>query len=104
MRGKLQQHHVDDSDLRKGAKHLHKCKRVTWRRWSSKNLHGVRERHRMLHGRESIVPKVGEVVIIPSDEKNRNKRTLGIIDSPILGFHVTSSKLKNKELSIILRF
>ena len=37
----LQPHHCDDSDLRKRAKYLRRCKETMWRRWSNEYLRGL---------------------------------------------------------------
>ena len=46
---------------------------------------GLRERHNLkLHNKKSFL-KLGDVVIIQSDEQNRNKWKLGIVESLIPG-------------------
>ena len=73
-------HRVEPNDLRKRAKHLRRCKEAVWRRWRNEYLRGLRERHNQQHGRKTSTPKVGEVVIIKSDEKNRGKWKLGVVE------------------------
>ena len=48
-------------------------------------LKGLRERHNQQHGNKSSAPTVGEVVIIKSDEKNRGKWKIGIVEKVIRG-------------------
>ena len=72
-------------DLRKRAKHLRRCKEAVWRRWRNEYLRGLRERHNQQHGGKTNAPKVGEVVIIKSDEKNLGKWKLGVVEAVIPG-------------------
>jgi len=81
----LQTHHVQDYDLRNRAKHLLKCKNALWSRWTTEYLRSLREQHRLKHKGANNHPNEGEVVIIKSDEKNRGKWKLGIVDKLIVG-------------------
>jgi hypothetical protein len=81
----LEPHQVESKDLRKRAKHLRRCKDAVWRRWKNEYLRGLRERHNQQHGNKSSAPKVGEVVIIKSDERNRGKWKLGVVETVIVG-------------------
>ena len=76
---------MEPNDLRKRAKHLRRCKEAVWPRWRNEYLRGLRERHNQQHGRKTSTPKVGEVVIIKSDEKNRGKWKLGVVEAGIPG-------------------
>ncbi|XP_028411542.1 uncharacterized protein LOC114534187 [Dendronephthya gigantea] len=81
----LQPHRIENQDLRKRAKHLRKCKEALWGRWSQEYLRSLRERHRNLIGSKGDVPAVGDVVILKTDERNRGKWPLGIIEELIAG-------------------
>ena len=81
----LEPHRVVSLDLRKRAKHLRRCKDTVWRRWRNEYLRGLRERHNQQHDNKSTAPTVGEVVIIKSDEKNRGKWKIGVIEQVIRG-------------------
>ena len=81
----LQPHHIEDSDLRKRAKHLLKCKEAVWRRWTQEYLRNLRERHRSKAGNRGAVPAVGDVVIIATDERKRGRWPLGIVEELIVG-------------------
>ena len=70
---------IQDHELRKRARHLRKCKEILWKRWSSEYLRGLRERHNLKHHGKSTSLKIGDVVIIKSEDKNRGKWPLGII-------------------------
>ena len=65
-------------DLRKRAKHLKSCKDALWKRWTREYLAALRERHG--RGKEGKLKslKIGDVVIIHSEEKNRGQWPLGI--------------------------
>ena len=75
----LAAHHLEDTDLRKRAKYLFKCKEAIWRRWSNEYLRGLRERHNQKHKSTSFSVAIGDVVIIQSDERNRGKWPLGVV-------------------------
>ena len=76
----LQPHHCEEMDLRKRAKYLRKCKDVMWKRWSQEYLRGLRERHDLTHKDKQSKLSIGDVVIIKSDDKNRGKWPLGIVE------------------------
>ena len=76
----LEAHHLEDADLRKRAKYLLKCKDAMWRRWSNEYLRGLRERHNQKHKKSSFTVANGDVVIIQSDERNRGKWPLGVVE------------------------
>ena len=75
----LEPHHVDDVDLRRRAKHLSKCKNAVWKRWSSEYVRSLRERHSLKHPGKPCTLAVGDVVILKSEDKNRGKWPLGIL-------------------------
>ena len=76
---------IEDTDLRKRAKYLQKCKDAIWRRWTKEYLRSVPERHNLKHGTKLVSPKIGDVVIIKNDERNRGKWQLGIIVQLLTG-------------------
>ena len=75
---------VEDEDLRKRARHLKKCKEAVWRRWSTEYLRSLRERHHHKLGKTDP-PKVGDVVLVKSDDKKRGKWPIGIVEELIVG-------------------
>jgi hypothetical protein len=81
----LEPHRVERQDLRKRAKHLRRCKEALWRRWTGEYLRGLREHHNLKHGGKLSTPKVGEIVIVKSDAKNRGKWKMGVIERLIPG-------------------
>ena len=85
MLPELEPHHIQETDLRKRAKYLRKCKDALWLRWTREYLRGLRERHRLKHKGNSSYPSKGDVVIIRSDEKNLAQWKLGVVDDLTTG-------------------
>ena len=81
----LEPHNIEDTDLRKRAKYLRKCKDAVWRRWTKEYLRALRERHNLKHGTKLVTPKIGDVAIIKNDERNRGKWQLGVIVQLLTG-------------------
>ena len=81
----VEPHRIKEMDLRKRAKFLRKCKQSLWKRWAREYVRGLRERHRQRIGMQTSYPKVGEVVIVWDEDKNRNKWKLGIVNQLIEG-------------------
>ena len=69
----------EDADLRKRAKYLQTCKDALWRRWTREYLTALRERHRGNHENKTVSLKIGDVVIVRSEERSRGKWTLGVV-------------------------
>ena len=81
----LQSYHLKEKNPRKRAKFLQRSKDEIWRRWSSEYLRALRERHRLNYGSLKNPLSVGNVVILKSEERNRNYWPLGIIGKLIVG-------------------
>ena len=75
----------EEAVLRKRAKHLQACKEALWKRWSSEYVKALRERHNCNRNVKSPKLGVGDVVMVRSDEKNRAKQPLGIVEELISG-------------------
>ena len=60
------------------------CKEAVWRRWSKEYLRGLRERLRTQNTSQGNAPAVGDVVILQTDERNRGKWPLGIVENLIV--------------------
>ena len=69
----------ENTDLRKRVKYLRSCKDALWRRWTSEYLKALRERHNCQRDDKRQPLKVGEVVIVRAEEKNRGKWPLAIV-------------------------
>ena len=80
----LQSYHLKEKDLRKRAKFLQRSKDAIWRRWSSEYLRALRERHRLKYRNSKNPLSVGDVMILMSEERNRNYWPLGIIEKLIV--------------------
>ncbi|KAL9976916.1 hypothetical protein ACROYT_G014258 [Oculina patagonica] len=81
----LSAHHIQESDLRKRAKYLLRCKEAMWSRWSKEYVRSLRERQSKSGGEQTPHPSVGDVVIIQDESGNRNSWKLGIMDMLIVG-------------------
>ena len=102
MLPELEPHHIQETDLRKRAKYLHKCKDALWSRWTREYLRGLRERHRLKRKGNSSYPSKGDVVIIRPDGKNRAQWNLGVFDDLITGRDgvVRGAKLRSSKSSL----
>ena len=90
--------HTEDKTLRKRAKYLKKCKDALWKRWTAEYIRGLRERQVHVNGK-SVPPKIGEVYLIKSDEKNRGEWPMGVVtelfegrDGVVRGARLRTSK------------
>jgi hypothetical protein len=75
----------EDSDMKKRAKYLRRCKDVLWSRWTGEYLKSLRERHNLKHKTKEMAVQRGDVVLIQSPERNRGKWNIGIVDKLIKG-------------------
>ena len=76
---------VENANLRKRARYLRHCKDVMWSRWTAEYIRSLRERHNLKHKSKELTLKVGDVVLIQSEERNRGKWNIGIIVKLIKG-------------------
>ena len=76
---------IEDSNLRKRARYLRRCKDALWSRWSGEYVKGLRERHNLNHKTTQLSVKPGDVVLITSDERNRGKWNIGVVVKLIKG-------------------
>ena len=79
----LQSYHLKEKDLKKRAKFLQRSKDAIWRRWSSEYQQALLERHHLKYGNSKNPLSVGDVLILKSEERNRNCWPLGIIEKLI---------------------
>ena len=80
----LKPYHHEESNLRKRATFLRRVKDEMWRRWSNEYLRSLREHHRLKHKSQGHVIAAGDVVLVKSTERNRNKWPLGIVETLIV--------------------
>ena len=67
-----------------------------WKRWSTEYLRTLPEKHNLKHHGKPSTLSVDEVVIITSDERNRGKWTLGIVEELFPGKMVYHPRYKGK--------
>ena len=75
----LQPYHLEERDLRKRAKFIQSTKDAMWRRWTGEYMRALRERHQIKQGCRENRLAVGDVVIVKSEERNRNHWPLAIV-------------------------
>ena len=75
----LKAHHLQETDLRRQAKYLDKCKQAMWSRWTREYVRSLREQNRRAGREQTPHPDVGDVVIIKDEQKNRNQWKLAIV-------------------------
>lgn len=71
---------ITDRDIRRRAKYLRTCKDQMWSRWQREYLTALRERHNLMHRVTKFQPKKGDVVIVKTDDKNRGRWPLAIVN------------------------
>ena len=76
---------IKETELRKRARHLRRCKDVLWSRWTSEYVRGLRERHNLKHKSKRLSLKVGDVVLMQSELRNRGKWNIGVVVKLIKG-------------------
>ena len=76
---------IEGSNLRKRARYLRRCKDALWSRWSGEYVKGLRETHNLNHKTKQLSIKPGDVVLITSDERNRGKWNIGVVEQLIKG-------------------
>ncbi len=76
---------IEDQDLRKRAKYLITCKNNLWKRWQREYLTALRERHSLVHKTSKYEVQVGDAVIVKTDDKNRGKWPLAIVEKVFPG-------------------
>ena len=70
---------IEDKDVQKLQKYIQKCEEAAWKRWRSEYLTSFRERHNLKHSKKEPEVKVGKVVVIKGEERNRAQWNIGII-------------------------
>ena len=78
-------HYLPDKEFQKRVRYLTHCKEMMWNSWSKEYVHNLRAQHRQAGGEQTPRPKIGEVVTLSEDAKNRNCWNLGIVQHLIQG-------------------
>ena len=71
---------IKDYDLSKRAKYLRNCMSNLWSRWQREYLIALRKRHNLTHKATRFQPKIGDVVIVKTENKNRESWPLAIVN------------------------
>ena len=78
-------HHIPENGLRKRVKFLQRCKQKIWNRWSREYVRSLRERHGQMRGKNTVHPKIGEIVIVREENQPRNKWKIVVVTRLIKG-------------------
>ena len=70
---------IKDQGLRRRAKYLNTCKDNLWNRWQREYVAALRERHNLTHKVTTFQPKIGDVVIVKTETKNRGTWPLATV-------------------------
>ena len=70
---------TENKDLHTRFNYIRKCKEAAWFRWRKEYIKSLRERHNMKTKDPMSLAKIGEIVTVHSDDRNKGKWTLGII-------------------------
>lgn len=70
--------------LSKRAKYIQRCKDAMWKRWTTEYIRSLRER-RLNQSGESSKVKIGEIVLIKGEEKDRGQWKIGVIQKLVKG-------------------
>ena len=70
---------IPDKDLRRRARFLQTCKDHMWTIWQREYLTALIERHNLFHKTANRKVKVGDAVIVRTDNKNRGKWPLAVV-------------------------
>ena len=76
---------LENVDLRKRARYLRRCKDTLWSQWTKEYITALREKHNLKYKSKTPLLKVGDVVLVKSDSKNRAKWSIGIVEKLIKG-------------------
>ena len=75
---------VEENDLTKMQRRLNNAREHVWRRWKKEYLHSLMGVHRITKS-NTCIPKLGEIVLVLGEEKNRGKWKKGKVVSHVKG-------------------
>ena len=75
----------ENQDLRKRERYVRSCKDRIWKRWKSQYVRALRERHAVVTGAKEIQPRIGDIMMIEGEEKNRSFWRVGVVEKLIEG-------------------
>jgi hypothetical protein len=70
--------------MSKRAKYIQRCKDTIWKRWTTEYIRSLRERRLNQTGKTSEI-KIGEIVLIKGEEKDRGQWNIGVIQEFVKG-------------------
>jgi hypothetical protein len=70
--------------MSKRAKYIQRCKDTIWKRWTTEYIRSLRERRLNQTGKTSEI-KIGEIVLIKGEEKDRGQWKIGVIQEFVKG-------------------
>ena len=70
-----------------------------WNRWQQEYLTALRERHNLLHKAANYIVRVGDIVLVQSDNKNQGKWPLALVQQiyPGCDGHIRGVQLKTSK-------
>ena len=75
---------VEENDLTKMQRRLSNARQHVWQRWEKEYLHSLMGVHRITKS-DTCIPKLGEIVLVLGEEKNRGKWKKGKVVSHVKG-------------------
>jgi hypothetical protein len=93
---------TEEEEMKKQAKHILRCKRAMWKRWTGEYLRALREQHNLKHGGKRRIPEVGDMVLMKDDARNRGKWSIGVVQELYQGRDgvVRGAKLRTRKTHI----
>ena len=67
----------DSKESSKKQRYVQRCKENTWKRWKHEYLAAFRERHNLSHKSRTKKVKIGDIVMIKGESKNRGHWKIG---------------------------
>jgi hypothetical protein len=74
----------DGNEITKMQKRLNAARQHAWNRWNKEYVHSLMESHRILKG-DGQLPRIGEIVLVLGEEKNRGFWKKGKVLRHIIG-------------------
>ena len=92
----------DTPEIKRRQRYITKCKEAAWKRWKKEYFRSLRERHNMMHNTKDMKIEVGDVVLIKSEEKNKGKLSIEIVEELYKGKDdvIRGVKLRTPKLHI----
>ena len=69
----------------KNKRYVQRCKENAWKRWKHEYLAALRERHNLSHKGRTRKVKIGDIVMIKGESKNRGHWKIGKVSQLYTG-------------------